>query len=121
MTDSAINLDDKLKLFSDLWAPKVVAALNDYQLKLVKIAGEFIWHAHEDTDEMFLCLKGEMSIELRDRMVTLHEGELFVVPRGIEHKPRAENECHVLLIEPTGVVNTGRAGSDRTAPNDEWI
>jgi mannose-6-phosphate isomerase-like protein (cupin superfamily) len=121
MTGSAVNLADKLKLFSDLWAPKVVAEMNDYQLKLVKLAGDFVWHTHDDTDEMFLCLQGEMSIELRDRMVTLRAGELFVVPRGIEHKPRAKGECHVLLIEPKGVVNTGDAGSDRTAPNDEWI
>ncbi len=116
-----INLDAKLQRFSDHWAPKVIAELNDYQLKLVKIAGEFVWHQHDDTDELFVCLSGEMSIEMPNRRVALKAGELFVVPKGVRHKPRADEECAVLLIEPRGVTNTGDASSDRTAPNDQWI
>jgi mannose-6-phosphate isomerase-like protein (cupin superfamily) len=118
---SSINLRQKLTLISDQWLPKVVAELNDYQLKLVKLQGEFVWHQHDNTDELFLCLHGELTIELRDGAVHLGEGELFVVPKGVEHRPVAERECHVLLIEPRGVVNTGNAGGDMTAPNDQWI
>ena len=116
-----INLDRKLKLFSEHWTPKVVAELNDYQVKLVKIAGEFVWHQHDDTDELFLCLSGEMSIELPDTSVSLSAGELFVVPKGVRHKPSCETECEVMLIEPKGVTNTGDTAHERTAPNDQWI
>ncbi len=121
MKHAPINLEDKLARFSDHWAPRVIAELNDYQLKLVKIEGEFVWHRHEDTDELFICLEGEMSIHLRDGRVDLRAGELFIVPRGIEHKPTAERECKLLLIEPRGVVNTGNAGSGLRADNDVWI
>jgi mannose-6-phosphate isomerase-like protein (cupin superfamily) len=99
----------------------VIAELNDYQIKLVKLHGEFVWHQHDDTDELFLCVSGELKIELRGSTVTLSEGELFVVPRGIEHKPVADEECHVMLIEPRGVINTGDAQSGLTAENDQWI
>ena len=116
-----IRLASKLALFSDHWAPRVIAQMNDYQLKVVKIRGEFVWHAHEDTDETFLVLAGHMRIDLRDGSVELGPGELYVVPRGVEHKPCADAECHVLLIEPAGVVNTGEANSDLTADNDVWI
>src|SRR6056300_504788 len=118
---SVVNFAEKFDLFSDLWSPKVIAEMNDYQFKLVKIQGEFTWHNHSDTDETFIVLEGSMSIEFKDRSVHLSEGEMFVVPRGEEHKPFAENECKVLLVEPRGVVNTGERGGALTAKNDVWI
>ena len=121
MESQAINLGDKFSKFNDHWAPKVIAEMNDYQFKLVKIEGEFVWHDHPDTDEVFICLEGDMSILFRDGKVDLSTGEIFVVPRGVEHKPVAERECRVMLIEPKGVVNTGDAGGEKTAPNDVWI
>jgi mannose-6-phosphate isomerase-like protein (cupin superfamily) len=121
MTKSAINLEQKLSLISEHWSPKVVAEMNDYQLKLVKLKGDFVWHKHDETDELFICVNGEMKIELRNDVVRLSGGELFVVPRGVEHRPGAEEECDVLLIEPRGVVNTSDAESDLTAPDDQWI
>lgn len=121
MSYQAISWAEKFSLFTDHWSPRVVAELNDYQLKLVKIQGEFVWHQHEDTDEVFIVLKGEMTIELRDGRVTLSAGEMFVVPKGVEHKPVAELECEVMLIEPRGVVNTGDAGGKLTALNEVWI
>ena len=117
----AINFQDKLSRFTDHWAPKVVAQMNDYQLKLVKIQGEFVWHSHTDTDEVFIVLDGRMRIELRDGGVDLGPGEMFVVPKGVEHKPSAPDECRIRLVEPSGVVNTGDAGGAKTAPNDVWI
>lgn len=121
MAKSVINLKDKLTKFSDHWAPKVIAQMNDYQFKLVKIQGEFVWHRHADTDEVFIVLDGEMAIELRDGAVSLKAGEMFVVPKGVEHKPRADAECKIMLVEPCGVMNTGDAGGVYTAPNDVWI
>ena len=121
MSTSVINFKDKLAKFSDHWAPKVIAEMNDYQFKLVKIQGEFVWHSHADTDEVFIMLEGEMTIELRDGPVHLKEGEMFVVPKGVEHKPVAQAECKIMLVEPRGVVNTGDAGGAYTAPNDVWI
>ncbi|MEM8964758.1 MAG: cupin domain-containing protein [Acidobacteriota bacterium] len=121
MTHQAINLAAKLTAFSDHWSPRVVAEMNDYQLKLAKIEGEFVWHQHDDTDEVFLVIKGHMRIEFRDGHVDLAEGEMFVVPKGVEHKPIAEKECHIMLIEPRGVVNTGEAGGELTAANDVWV
>ena len=117
----AINLREKLGRFTDQWMPRVVAELNDYQFKLVRIQGEFVWHSHADTDEAFIVIEGEMSIELRDGRVDLAAGEMFIVPRGVEHKPVSRGECKLMLIEPRGVTNTGGAGGDRTAPNDVWI
>ena len=116
-----INLSEKLAKFSEHWSPRVVAELNDYQFKLVKLQGEFVWHDHADTDEAFLVIDGEMEIGFRDRTVTLRAGELFVVPKGVEHITRAARECHALIIEPRGVVNTGDAGGAQTAANDVWI
>lgn len=116
-----VNLKQKLSLFSDLWAPRVVAELNDYQFKVVKVEGEFVWHDHAETDEAFFVLSGELKIEMHDRTVTLGEGELFVVPKGVEHKPFAAKECHILLIEPRDVVNTGEAGGALRAENDVWV
>ncbi|HET9025668.1 MAG TPA: cupin domain-containing protein [Burkholderiaceae bacterium] len=118
---NAINLAEKLALFTEPWSPRVVAEMNDYQFKLVKLQGEFVWHDHTDTDEAFLVIDGEMEIGFRDRTVTLRKGELFVVPKGVEHITRAARECSALIIEPRGVVNTGDAGGALTAPNDRWI
>jgi mannose-6-phosphate isomerase-like protein (cupin superfamily) len=118
---SAINFGDKLARFSDLWSPRVIAEMNDYQFKLVKLRGEFVWHEHKDTDEVFIVLGGEMEIELRDGAVRVGAGEMFVVPRGAEHRTRAAGECHALVIEPRGVVNTGAAGGPLTAANDVWV
>ena len=121
MKFQAINFKEKLDLFSGHWSPKVIAEMNDYQLKLVKIEGEFVWHDHKDTDEVFIVVNGEMAIEFRDGRVDLAAGEMFVVPKGVEHKPVADSECHVLLVEPRGVVNTGESGGKLTAENDKWI
>ena len=118
----SINLEEKLKKFTEHWSPKVVAQLNNYHLKVVKVQGEFVWHDHPETDEVFIVLKGRLEILLRDGKISLNEGEMYVVPMGVEHKPVAENECHILLIEPAGTVNTGDAKDGaRTAPNDVWI
>ena len=118
--DDAVNLSAKLATFSERWSPRVVAQMNDVQFKLVKMQGDFVWHSHEDTDEVFLVVKGEMEIGLRDRDVVLREGEMFVIPRGVEHITRACEECHALIVEPAGVVNTGDAGGELTARNDVW-
>lgn len=118
---STIRLTDKLALFREHWSPKVVAELNDYQVKLVKLQGEFVWHQHDDTDELFLVLDGELRIEFRDHVAELKSGDLLVVPRGVEHRPVADHECSVTLIEPRGVVNTGDAGGSYTAANDVWV
>ncbi len=116
-----INLKEKLEKFSDHWSPKVIAELNDYQFKLVKIQGEFVWHNHPDTDEVFIVIEGSMKIEFENETVQLKEGEMLVVPKGVEHKPYADSECKVMLVEPRGVVNTGDADSELTADNDVWI
>lgn len=117
----SINLLQKTSLFSEQWNPKVVAEMNDYQFKVVRIEGDFIWHAHADTDEAFLVLEGQLRIDLRDGAVLLGPGELYVVPKGVEHKPYAEGEVKMMLIEPRGVLNTGEEGGERTAQNDVWI
>ena len=116
-----INFQDKFAKFSEHWTPKVIAEMNDYQFKLVKIQGEFIWHNHEDTDETFIVIEGEMKIEFENETLELNEGDMFVVPKGVEHKPWAENECKVMIIEPRGVLNTGNSKGDLTALNDVWI
>ena len=117
----AINFAEKLGLIDDQWSPRVVAELNDYQFKLVRIEGDFIWHDHPETDEAFLVLDGELRIDFRDGSVLLRPDEMFVVPKGVEHKPFAEREVKLLLVEPRGVLNTGHAGGERTAQNDVWI
>ncbi len=121
MERRAINLLEKFNKFSDQWSPKVIAQLNDYHIKLVRVKGDFTWHDHKNTDEVFMVIEGELRIDFRDGNLTLKEGELFVVPKGVEHKPFAEQECKMLLIEPAGTINTGDAGGDQTAPNDVWI
>ena len=121
MEYTPINLQDKLTKFSEHWSPKILAQMNDYHIKLAKVQGEFVWHDHPETDELFLVVKGKLDIQFRDGIVSLNEGELYVVPKGVEHKPVAEAECHILLIEPAGTVNTGDVVDDKTAPNDVWI
>jgi mannose-6-phosphate isomerase-like protein (cupin superfamily) len=116
-----INLKEKLDKFSDHWSPKVIAEMNDYQFKLVKIKGDFVWHNHTDTDEVFIVLEGSMKIEFENETIELDEGEMYVVRKGVEHKPYAENECKVMLVEPRGVVNTGDTKGNLTASNDVWV
>ena len=121
MDYQAINLRRKLSLFTEQWQPKVIAEMNDYQFKLVRLEGDFIWHDHPDTDETFFVLEGEVRIDFEDGAVSLKEGELFVVPKGVKHKPFADSEAKLLLIEPRGVINTGDEKSTITAENDVWI
>lgn len=117
--DDKVNLAEKLSLLDEHYAPGIVGYMNELKLAVVRVKGEFVWHAHEDTDDFFLVLSGRLAIQLRDRDIELNEGELFVVPRGVEHCPRADEEAHVLLIEPRGTVNTGEAGGERTAEERE--
>ncbi len=121
MNYQAIDVKEKLTQFSEYWSPRIVAQMNDYHFKIAKIQGEFVWHDHPETDEVFIILKGQLQIQFRDGSVTLKEGDMFVVPRGVEHKPVAEHECHIMLVEPAGTVNTGDVVNDKTAPNDVWI
>jgi mannose-6-phosphate isomerase-like protein (cupin superfamily) len=114
-----VNLAEKLALLDRPYAPGIVGYLNDHKLAVVKVRGEFVWHTHDDTDDFFLVLRGRLTIQLRDRDVELGEGEVFVVPRGVEHCPKADEEAHVLLIEPRGTVNTGDAGGELTAQEVE--
>src|SRR5262245_32727961 len=117
----AINFGRKFALFSERWQPKVIAEMNDYQFKVVKLQGDFVWHDHKETDETFMVIEGDLRIDFRDGAVHVRTGEMFVVPKGVEHKPYAENEVKLLLIEPRGVLNTGDAGGERTAESDVWI
>ncbi|HVC28066.1 MAG TPA: cupin domain-containing protein [Gammaproteobacteria bacterium] len=121
MNYRAVNFEQKLGLFNDHWAPRVIAEMNDYQFKVVKLKGDFIWHDHKDTDETFIVLEGRLRIDFRDGHVDIGAGEMYVVPKGIEHKPFAADEVKLMLIEPRGVVNTGDQGGERTAQNDVWI
>lgn len=118
---TAIDISQKLSLVDEQWSPRVVAEMNDYQFKVVKLKGEFVWHDHPDTDETFIVIKGKLRIDFRDGEVHLAAGQMFVVPKGVEHKPYAEEEAEVMLIEPRGVLNTGNAGGERTALNDVWV
>jgi mannose-6-phosphate isomerase-like protein (cupin superfamily) len=121
MNYTSINFQHKFGLFSEQWQPKVIAEMNDYQFKVVKLQGDFNWHDHKDTDETFIVIEGDLRIDFRDGVVHVSAGEMFVVPKGVEHKPYAEHEVKLLLIEPRGVPNTGHEGGTRTAANDEWI
>ena len=121
MIPKVINFEEKLGTFSDHWSPKIIAEMNDYQFKLVKIRGEFVWHKHDETDEVFIVLDGEMSIAFRNGIVRIGKGEMVVVPKGIEHMPVAENECKLMVIEPAGTVNTGDAGGDMTVEKLDWV
>jgi len=121
MDFQSINLQDKLTKLSEIWSPKIIAQMNNYHFKIVKVQGEFVWHDHPETDEVFIVLKGQLEIQFRNGKVFLNEGEMFVVPKGLEHNPVAENECHIMLVEPAGTVNTGDIVGERTAPNGVWI
>jgi len=116
-----VDFADKFALFNDKWSPRVIAEMNDYQFKLVRLQGDFVWHQHDDTDEVFIVLEGEIEIDFEEGSVPLHAGQMLVVPKGVRHCPRASEEAKVLLVEPRGVVNTGDAESDLTANNDQWI
>lgn len=116
-----VNLAEKFSRFSDQWSPKIVGELNGSEVKIAKILGEFVWHAHENEDEMFLVVKGRMTIRMRDGDVHLEEGEFFVVPRGVEHCPVAEEECQILMLEPKGTLNTGNVVGERTVESPERI
>lgn len=122
MNYKSINFSEKLNLFNEHWQPKVISEMNDYQFKIAKIKGEFIWHSHKDTDETFIVLKGEIQIDFKDGKVVVKQGEMFVVPAGVEHRPSSYEESHIMLIEPKGVVNTGEiVDSNLRAENDVWI
>ena len=121
MNYNALNFEEKFSRFSKHWSPRVIAEMNDYQFKLVKVQGEFVWHDHPETDEVFIVINGVLDIEFRDGKVTLESGEMFVIPKGVEHRPVAKNECKIMLVEPKGVVNTGDAGGQWTAENDVWV
>jgi mannose-6-phosphate isomerase-like protein (cupin superfamily) len=116
-----VNLSEKLEQFAERWSPRVVGELNGQHVKLVKVEGEFVWHHHDHEDELFLVLRGHLSIHLRERVIELDEGEFFIVPRGVEHKPVAANEAHVLLLEPKETLNTGNVRSDRTIAEPERL
>jgi mannose-6-phosphate isomerase-like protein (cupin superfamily) len=121
MSYKSINFAQKFKLFDKQWQPKVIAEMNDYQFKVVKLQGDFIWHDHKETDETFIVIDGTLRIDFRDGAVHVSAGEMFVVPKGVEHKPYAEHQVKLLLIEPRGVLNTGHEGGERTAQSDVWI
>ena len=116
-----INFQTKLILFAEQWSPKVIAEMNDYQFKLVRLEGEFVWHDHQDTDETFIVLEGKLAIDFHDGMVALEAGQMLVVPKGVPHRPRAYAEVKVLLVKPIGVINTGDVQLEKMAPLDNWI
>ncbi|MBP1850385.1 cupin domain-containing protein [Rhizobium halophytocola] len=120
-THTAINFADKLSQITDRWQPRVMAELNDYQLKIVKIEGDFIWHDHPETDEAFIVLEGTLFIDMPDGTVTIGPGEMHVVPKGVRHRPHTQDVVSMILIEPKGTLNTGAEGGERTAENDIWI
>ena len=116
-----INFKSKFSKFNDQWSPKVIAEMNDYQFKLVKIKNDFVWHKHDDTDEVFIVIEGIINIEFENETIELKEGEMMVVPKGTKHKPYANEEAKIMLVEPSGVINTGDIEGDLTAPNNEWV
>lgn len=121
MTRSAINLKDKFSKFSEQWQPKIIAQMNDYHVKIAKVQGDFVWHSHLNTDELFMIVEGELRIDFRDGVITLKPGEMFVVPKGVEHKPFAKKECAILMVELADTLNTGDAGGERTVQDPQWI
>ncbi len=116
-----INFREKFEKFSEYWKPKVITELNDYQFKLVKIKGDFIWHNHQETDEAFIVIDGRIFIEFEEKTEEINEGEMIIVPKGVKHKPYAKTEAKIMIIEPKGVVNTGEILDKLTAPNDDWV
>lgn len=121
MNHKAINLNNKFELFSEQWTPKIIAQMNDYHFKLAHVEGAFAWHDHKETDEVFMVIEGELRIDFRDGFVKIKAGEMYVVPKGVEHRPVAAKPCKIMLIEPAGTVNTGEAVGELTAANDVWI
>jgi mannose-6-phosphate isomerase-like protein (cupin superfamily) len=121
MAIDIVNLSVKFSLVKDQWDPKIIAQMNDYHFKIAKIQGEFIWHSHPETDEVFLVVDGNLTIHLREEDLNLKMGEMCVIPKGVEHKPAAETECQILMVEPAGTLNTGDAGGDRTIEETAWI
>lgn len=121
MLNEIINFEKKFQLFSDKWAPKIVAQMNDYHFKLARVEGDFTWHDHKNTDEVYIILEGTLRIDFEGGSQTLQEGELLVIPKGVQHKPYAEKECKILIIEPEGTINTGDTGGKQTAANNVWI
>ena len=121
MNQHPINIKNKFNLFSEHWSPKIIAKMNDYEFKIAKIRGEFVWHSHPESDETFIVIHGEMQIDFREGIVNLSKGEMLVVPKGVEHKPIAHEECHILLIELAGTINTGNTQDRRTIESSEWI
>jgi len=119
--ETVINFKEKLKMLSRLWSPGIIARVNDGHFKLVKFKGDFLWHRHHGTDEAFIVLYGEMTIDFRDRSTVVKQGEMLVVPKGVEHKPRARKECHALVFEAAGTLNTGDTGGSRTVSDPNWI
>lgn len=117
----SINLAEKFSLFNDMWSPKIVGELNESFVKLVKVKGEFVWHHHDDEDELFLILKGTLTMKFRDKDVRVNEGEFIIVPKGVEHKPVANQEVHLMLLEPKTTLNTGNVKNEKTVENPEWI
>ena len=116
-----INFKSKFSKFDDQWSPKVIAEMNDYQFKLVRIEKDFVWHKHDDTDEVFIVIEGTIFIEFEDGTIEINKGEMLVVPKGTKHKPFAEKEAKIMLVEPSGIVNTGDIEDKLTAPNDQWV
>jgi mannose-6-phosphate isomerase-like protein (cupin superfamily) len=116
-----INFLEKFSKFDEVYSPRVIAEMNDYQFKLARVMGDFVWHDHPDTDEVFIVVEGNLDIEFRDGKVSLQAGEMYVIPRGVEHKPTAESECKIMLVEPKGIVNTGDAGGELTAHANVWV
>ena len=121
MSGKTINFKDKYSKFTKHWSPRIIAEMNNYQFKLAKIKGEFVWHDHKDTDETFIVIEGEMILKFRDSEIQLREGEMYVVPKGVEHKPCAKNECKILVIEPRGVINTGDEKNKLTINEEKWV
>ena len=121
MKHSPINFNEKFSKFDEQWQPKVIAEMNDYQFKIARVEGEFVWHIHPETDETFIIIEGSLDLELRDGVVTINAGEMFVIPKGVEHRPIANSECKIMMIEPKGSVNTGDEESSLTAENDIWV
>jgi mannose-6-phosphate isomerase-like protein (cupin superfamily) len=118
---TAINFTEKFSKFSEHWSPKIIAQMNDYHFKLVKFQGEFVWHDHKETDEVFIVLDGEMTVHFANDDVSVKKGEMIVIPKGEKHKTSARNECRAMLVETAGTLNTGDTGGDKTAPTDAWI
>ena len=121
MKINKINLNEKYSKFSKHWSPRIITEMNNYQFKIAKIKGEFVWHNHKDTDETFIVIEGEMNMKFRDGNVILNKGEMIVVPKGVEHKPCAKKECKILVVEPRGVINTGTSGGKFTMTEDIWV